>query len=169
MTEHFSPYREEPRFKEALDSNPDIVIFMLGTNDSWYWNWDWSEETSFNAFQKDYIEMVQEFIDLPSKPQVYVMVPPPIYKDNLDIPYPLIFIDSEDKINNLYPKVIPHMAAEKLNLPEDQVIDLFTPLGGKDLKYPFLYEDGLHPTDQGYRIIARTVQCHIQTCEEGWQ
>ena len=84
MRESWTPYRTDPKFKESLASNPDIVIFMLGTNDSWYWNWNWNDKTSIEAFQKDYVEMVQEFINLPSKPKVYVMIPPPIYKDNLD-------------------------------------------------------------------------------------
>jgi hypothetical protein len=42
-------------------------------------------------------------------------------------------------------------------------------MGGKDLKYPHLYEDGLHPTDEGYRVMARTVYCHLQSCEDGWE
>jgi hypothetical protein len=104
---------------------------MLGTNDSWFWNWDWSEETSFKTFQKDYVELVQEFIDLASKPKVYVMIPPPIYKDTLDLVYHLIFINSEDKIHDVYPQVIPYMAKQKLGLEQDQVIDIFTALGGK--------------------------------------
>jgi hypothetical protein len=49
------------QYKEAMESEPDAVIFMFGTNDSWYWNWGWSEETNFQGFQKNYINLVKKF------------------------------------------------------------------------------------------------------------
>ena len=141
---------------------------MLGTNDSWSYNWGWSEKTSFKAYQENYAEMVKSFRDLPSKPKIYVMIPPPIYKETLDSIYQIEFWGAEEKINALYPVAIP-MMADKMGIPKDQVIDLFTPFGGAENKYPFLYEDGLHPNDEGYKVMARTIYCHIETCKKGWE
>jgi alpha-L-fucosidase 2 len=48
---------------------------MLGTNDSKIYQWNRRE------YHKDYIEMVKNMKNLPSKPEVYLMVPPPLYQD----------------------------------------------------------------------------------------
>ena len=34
-----NPYISTSEYQEALKSMPDIVIFMLGTNDANKWNW----------------------------------------------------------------------------------------------------------------------------------
>ena len=67
------PYWVEPKYKEARDYQPDIVIIMFGTNDCKTFQWN---ETDFAA---DYTEMIGSFLNLDSKPTVYVMVPPPLY------------------------------------------------------------------------------------------
>ena len=67
-------YWREDRYQEALESNPDIVIIMLGTNDSWE---GWNEE----KYVKDYGEFIETFQALASKPDIYLMVPPPLYRD----------------------------------------------------------------------------------------
>ena len=48
---------------------------MLGTNDSKNYNWN---ETAFHA---DYLEMSRSFMNMPSSPQLYMMIPPPLYAD----------------------------------------------------------------------------------------
>ena len=42
-------------------------------------------------------------------------------------------------------------------------------MGGVNLTKPFLIGDGLHPTTEGNRVIARIIQCRLETCEEGWE
>ena len=67
------------------------------------------------------------------------MIPPPIYVNNLMHIFKPVFIGSEAYINEQYPVLFPYLAENMLDLPESQVIDLFEPMGGKDLKYPFLF------------------------------
>ena len=67
------PYWNEPQYRQALESNADIVVLMLGTNDAFNQYWD---ETKFI---EDYLEMSRSFLNMPSKPELYIMVPPPLY------------------------------------------------------------------------------------------
>ena len=70
------PYWNLKEYGEALNSSADIVVFMLGTNDARQGNWKGEE-----PFKKDYLEMVRSFINMPSKPDVHIMIPPPLYQE----------------------------------------------------------------------------------------
>ena len=70
-----NPYWKLEEYQMALKWKPDIVILMLGCNDSKKYQWD--EE----AFFTDFAEMARSFTDLPSEPKLFVMQPPPLYKD----------------------------------------------------------------------------------------
>lgn len=50
---------------------------MLGTNDAKTWNWN------ATAYFNDYVDMGKKLINLPSKPKLYLMVPPPLYKEGV--------------------------------------------------------------------------------------
>jgi acyl-CoA thioesterase I len=67
------PYRKHHRYQEALKMLPNIVIIMLGTNDSKPQNWQHEAE-----FVGDYRDLIKSFQELPSKPKVYVCRPCPV-------------------------------------------------------------------------------------------
>ena len=73
------PYINQQAYKDAQASNPDIVLLMLGTNDSKPQNWNQDN------YSKDYADLALSFVNLASKPKVYVMIPPPVYYDNFGI------------------------------------------------------------------------------------
>lgn len=58
-----SSYWIEPEYKIALNSDADIIILMLGTNDSLF---NWNE----SSFTKDYNEMVESLMNIKSKPKL---------------------------------------------------------------------------------------------------
>ena len=62
-------------------SAPDIITIMLGTNDAKYCNWNGpingEPRGAGTQFASDYVKMVQLFKALPSKPKVFVVLPPP--------------------------------------------------------------------------------------------
>ena len=60
-----------------------------------------------------------------SKPDIFVVIPPPIYKDGY-VP------GSMDLYNNQISQEIPKLAKE-CGAGDDQIIDLFNAMGGKDL------------------------------------
>ena len=69
-------YHNSFEHKDALGCEPDVVVIMLGINDSKIQNWD--EQKFFN----DYVELARSFQNLRCKPKIYIMQPPPVYKEN---------------------------------------------------------------------------------------
>ena len=67
------PYRKEKKYQAALAMQPDIVIIMLGTNDTKPQNWKFEAE-----FVGDYRDLIKSFQALSSKPKVYVCRPCPV-------------------------------------------------------------------------------------------
>lgn len=67
------PYWVEKAYQEALKSEPDVVIIMLGTNDTKPQNWKFESE-----FVADYTELVKSFQALATHPRVYVCRPCPV-------------------------------------------------------------------------------------------
>ena len=118
---------------------------MLGTNDSKKWNWKGEAQ-----YKEDLMKFINQILEGQSKlqeekPDVYLMIPPPVYGD--------IYGMQEDIINKLYPQIIPQIANE-MGL---KLINLFEALGGAELKRPELISDLCHPNEQGYKEIAQCI------------
>ena len=88
------PYWNENAFTQAKESNPDKVVMMLGTNDAKNFQWDQT------AYMQDWLEMINIFKNLDSKPEVYVMIPPPLYQDG-------VYSMEQKVINEVFPELIP--------------------------------------------------------------
>ena len=69
------PYWNEPEYQKALKSEADIVVMMLGTNDAKTFQWDVEEYT------KDFKVMANVLLGLDSKPDLHIMIPPPLYEN----------------------------------------------------------------------------------------
>jgi lysophospholipase L1-like esterase len=67
------PYRKDPAYQKALQSRPQIVIIMLGTNDTKPHNWKFAAD-----FYTDYLALVESFEKLPTKPAIFLCRPCPI-------------------------------------------------------------------------------------------
>lgn len=67
------PYQKQKLYKAALAYEPDVVVIMLGTNDSKPQNWKHRE-----AFEADYRELVGKFAALKSHPRIWVVLPCPV-------------------------------------------------------------------------------------------
>ena len=74
-------YRKSPEFAKALASKPDIVVFMLGTNDSKPVNWDGKSDD----VKRDYAKLVDDFLALDPKPVVVIGASPFVKKDSFSI------------------------------------------------------------------------------------
>lgn len=88
-----------------------------------------------------------------SKPDVFAVIPPPVYKDG--------FGSVNITLTNvIMPKLIRPLAKE-CGLEDNQVVDLHTAMGGEGLTKPYLYCtgqhcDGYHPVDAGQDMMAQT-------------
>lgn len=134
------PYWNLKQFQAAQDYQPNIVIIKLGTNDSKPRNWQHSAE-----FVSDYVEMVQTFQQLDSKPGVWVCYPMPAFGVRWGI--------NDATIKG---EVIP-LVKEVAEATGAKLIDLYQPLTGKAELAP----DMVHPNAAGAAILAKTVKAAI--------
>lgn len=137
------PYFDEELANESLISNPDIVIFMLGTNDAQSAHWN-SE-----VFKTEYPQAIRKYLDLPSQPKVYVMTPPRSYHNATEG-----WVVDNEIIKNIINPCIKKTASE-FGL---EVIDIYSLSDGHR---EFFIEDGVHPNDLGYTQFANYISKHL--------
>ena len=112
------------------------MIIKLGTNDTKPKNWKHKAE-----YVDDYVELINSFKALKSKPTVWVCYPVPAYPARWGI---------SDKTIKTEVKPMLDAVAKKTNV---KIIDLYTALSGM----PQLFPDKIHPNAAGAKIIAKTV------------
>ena len=128
------PYWNEKAYQNALKSEPDVVIIMLGTNDTKPQNWKFESE-----FVADYTELVKSFQTLASKPRVYVCRPCPV-------PEPGNFGINETNVQEEIKRL--DGLAKELKLG---VIDMHAAL----VDQPRLLRDRVHPNTEGAGEMAK--------------
>lgn len=146
------PCYKDAYCQEAHTHNVSAVTIFVGTNDCKGKNWN------LENFKRDYLELCHSFRNMSSKPDVFVIVPPPVYKDG----FGKVNITLT---NRVLPKVIPPIAKE-CGLQDSQIINLHEAMGGEKLSKPFFYCsgrhcDGYHPIDEGQDMMAQTIMDHI--------
>ncbi len=143
------PYRTEKLCTQSREFEPDIVIMLLGANDSKSFNWGTEvggEQVYPELFESDLKELITMNMELPSKPEVYVATPLPAYADGSGkVRYD---IRPDVILDEIVPAVIDITEQTSASL-----IDLYTVFEGRTE----LYSDGLHPTAEGAELLAQTV------------
>lgn len=129
-----NPYWVQHKYQQTLNFNPEIIILMLGTNDSKPINWDNYKD----EFTSDYTAMISNFKKLKSKPKIYLGIPPPVVKNRWGIQKKIVESELRDIIINI----------AKYNSLE--VIDFYDVLKGK----PLLIPDNVHPNAEGAKLMA---------------
>lgn len=129
------PYFEEVNAKLSLESEADIVVIMIGSNDSRgpYWNKE--------RFIKEYREMVDRYLSLASHPDIYLVVPPYVPTSRFGLNNQIV----EEELQVIIPEI-----GATFGLP---VINLY-PITKGHAEY---YSDGLHLTPLGNRVIAEEI------------
>lgn len=131
------PYQKSKQFKAALSSNSDVVVIMLGTNDTKPANW----KNSAKDYEVDYLDIISDFQKLPSRPQIYLCLPPYIAKEG------------RWGINNEDTKAQVPMIKKIAKDIKCEVIDVYAALEGRDNLIP----DTVHPNTAGAALIAKAV------------
>lgn len=147
------PYALEQKYAESTKFVQDAgaqavvsVIIILGANDSKPYNWDPASGKNDQQFKKDYLALVDHYLGLTPKPVVYVG-------------YPLATGMSPccgirgDVIHDQQMPIIKQVAMDK-HLP---IIDLNTGTTG----HPEYFDDGVHPNDGGYAVMAGLVKAGL--------
>ncbi len=130
------PYFFSDQYRSARNFLPNIVILMLGTNDARS-----NVNQQIDRIVGDYEHMISRIQIFGSSPKIFLVIPPPIYTNTLDL-----------NATVLTQEVIPRIqqVANETGLP---LIDVYTPL----LNHPEYFPDGVHPNNEGAQVIANTI------------
>ena len=130
------PYEKEKAFTNAHEFKPDVVVIMLGTNDTKAQNWVHQDE-----FYADYKDLVDSFKSLSSSPHIFICRPPPV-------PEPGRFGINETNLQVEIPMIDKIAADENVD-----IIDIHAALAGK----PEMQPDHVHPNNAGAGVMAQTI------------
>lgn len=145
------PYWKQKRYEQSLSYEANLVVLMLGTNDTKAINWKGSD-----AFRADYLELIGTYAALETKPQIILVTPPPLFK----ITGTELWVKADaDAAIEEERRVIREIGAEK-NLP---VIDLYKLAGSHP---EWFNDDGVHPNASGAAAIADAVAEQIRESVE---
>ena len=133
-----TPYFKTKSYKESLEWNPEIVLFMLGSNDTKRRNWN------PDIFDRDYRSLVKSYLELPSSPKIYLIAPIRIH---LVRGIPLMGLYPETMESGVRPAI--KKISEDFSLPFVDLKDLFT-----DTTYCF---DGVHPQKKGAALLEERI------------
>jgi acyl-CoA thioesterase I len=131
-----TPYWDTPTFAESGAFQPNIVLLMLGTNDSKPINWS----THSAEFAGDYAAMIQHYRELGA--EVYAVLPPPVYEPGVYEITPAV----------LNEEIVP-LIRQTAMTEGAPVIDVFAALSN----HPELFPDTVHPNAAADQLIAQTV------------
>ncbi len=129
------PYIKQTEFQDAIKFSPNIVVIMLGTNDAYLTP---QERANFTS---DYKILVASFESLSTKPRIFVVIPPPVFNNTMGLNATILE-------NEVIPLI--KQAAKTLGVP---TIDAHTPL----VDHPEDFRDGIHPNDEGAKVIATQI------------
>jgi acyl-CoA thioesterase-1 len=147
------PYVQQKEHEEAIAFKPDVVVIMLGTNDSKHHggglagtnnvaeNWQYKAD-----YVPDYEALIAEFRKANPAAKVYVCYPTPCFPGRWGI---------DDK--TIHHEVIP-LVRQIAHQSNATIIDLNKPFSGKKDLFP----DTVHPNDAGAKLMA-TIVYHALT------
>ena len=142
-----TPYVKKRVYRESLAWNPDIVLLMLGTNDTKKRNWDPV------IFRRDYRRIVESYQALPSNPRIVLVAPIRIF---LLMGRPLMGLYPETMEEGVRP-AIREIAAD-MGLELIDLKDLFI-----DSQYCM---DGVHPQKTGARMLADAIYSALRVAAD---
>ena len=134
------PYVDTEKYRESLEYNPDIVIIKLGTNDA-----NERNDAYRSTFAKDYRRLVDEYLNLPSHPQVILLTPVHCFLPS-----------NQDEV--IKAEIIPviEQTAYERNL---DIVNLHNLFGDEWIE--FLMPDKLHPSNIGAGMLAQKIYQYI--------
>jgi len=146
-------YKRTPHY--AVAHNPeskfDVAIIQLGTNDGIYWN-----STSFIT---QYLNFVKPLMDGHPRAKFILSVPPPVTAKNAQIPRKF-----NDELLKAIRLVKDYLASDRVSVVEMPTAYARSEKAEKKKKnHVWLTSwDGVHPTKDGYKVIADAMAAHVR-------
>lgn len=134
------PYEKEKKYEDAQRLKADVVVIMLGTNDTKAQNWKHKDE-----FVADYKDMIANFNKNEPKPHIFACYPP-------IVPGAGNFGITEAGVLEQIP-MIEALAKET----GAGVIDIHGAFKGKEAMFP----DRVHPNTDGATELAKAVYAKL--------
>ena len=147
------PYTNETLYRESLRYDADIVIIMLGSNDTKPFNW-----VSDEHYLTQYGKIIDSYMAGNACKRLVLLAPTPVFEHNGKVPYHIVqgTIDRLPTLcAQLYEQLKPLAEEKNITL---EFVNLYPLFEGK----PDLFSDGAHPTKQGASIIADLLAQHLQ-------
>ena len=149
------PYTEREIYQESLAYDADILIFMLGTNDSKAENW-----TDIEGFMQDYMELLGSYLESENPPKVYIGLCAEAF-----------FVEeSADGVAkfDIQPAIVDEIVERLELLPTSSAVPCSV-IGIHALteEHPEWFEaDGIHPNNEGAFAIAEKIAEAIKSTEQ---
>lgn len=131
------PYETTKEFQESLDFQPDIVIIMLGTNDTKVTNWNGSEQ-----FKEEYSDLLANYQTLSSVSRIILASPPKAFLEGE------VFGGAIDPNVVVYIRDAVEEVADEFDL---EFVDVYEKTSG----HPEYFPDGIHPDENGAAVLAK--------------
>lgn len=135
------PYIKTDLYAEALRFDPDLVVIMLGTNDS-----KPNMRGSLDNFIPEYLDLIESFQSLESRPLICICYPVPAFDG-------IWGIDNDVIVKEIVPAI--EAVADESGV---YLIDLYSPL----LSQRDLFPDTVHPDKRGAQLIAGQIYAFIR-------
>jgi lysophospholipase L1-like esterase len=142
MSRGNKPYVETEQYKNIFEYQPDIIVIILGTNDTKARNWKFS-----GTFVQDYVDLINNLKNMNSFPEVLICYPPPAF--------PGIWGIQDSVIRGEILPLIDRISEET----GVEVIDLYHVLLNRKEFFP----DSVHPNAEGAAFIAQTIFPFIES------
>jgi lysophospholipase L1-like esterase len=136
-----TPYRKTGFIDHSQSIAPDIVVIMLGTNDSKSYNWD------TGRFEEQYIRLIQSYQSLEEHPEIYITAPPAAF----------VLAGKDTVVYDIDNSIIEKEIHEIVRNVAEQTGAVFIDMFEATKEHPEYFMDGVHGNQNGYNVIEGTV------------
>lgn len=147
------PYRDQGLYAESLDYNGDIVVFMMGTNDSKPYNWIGEE-----AFREALETLLDSYEAGEKQPAIYLCTPAKAYFTQAGAGATTAF--------DIQPGVVDSIAGIVREVAEERGYPLIDIHALTAENPQWFEEDGVHPDKDGAAAIATAVHAALTQKKE---
>lgn len=138
------PYVETKAYGQSLDFEADIIIFMMGSNDSKPQNWKGEE-----AFLLQYNSLLESYLQSEKKPEIYLCTPPMAY-------FPEKVTDGCTNYD-IQPQYVQAVSGLVQTVADERGFSLIDINALTTDHRELFVKDNVHPNNEGAKLIAEKV------------
>jgi lysophospholipase L1-like esterase len=143
------PYRALEHYQKSLDYEADILVFMMGTNDSKPENW-FGED----AFRTALEELLDSYLAQENPPRIYLCTPAKAY-------FAEGFTENLTKYD-IQPEIVEIIDGIVREVAQVRGYDLIDIHALTEANPQWFEKDGVHPNNEGAAAIAQAVKAALQ-------